>query len=81
MGFSAPTPPTIGNGYVYAAWITDDYLQQLILRNNFTDVTTPEQQSWGEYHIQDADGNVTTCSDKVSTRNWLINQYILIYFS
>lgn len=67
----------LGNGYVINDDLTDPYIQALITRNGFTDVTPPDQD-YPLYQIQDLDGNVQNCYDMPSARTYLIQKYLII---
>lgn len=62
--------------YVLIENLTDTYIESLISRNGFTNVTVDGGNFL--YSIQDLDGNVTNFQDMDSARRWLINNYVLI---
>lgn len=63
--------------YVSNDNLTDAYIQSLITRCRFTDVTA-ENQDWGElYVIQDLNGQLTGIPAMSVARDWLISQYLI----
>lgn len=66
--------------YVLNTNLTNDYIQSLITRNGFTDVTSqsPYNEFGWLYGIMDLNGNVQAFQDMSAARDWLVQQYVLI---
>lgn len=62
--------------YVLVTNLTDAYIQTLITRNGFTDVTS-QHPGLGMYVIQDLDGNLSVYRDMASIRDEMIRQYLI----
>lgn len=67
---------SLGNGYVLIADLTDEYIQELITRNGYTDVTQPD--SYYPYSIQDTDSNIDNFGSIQQARDWLITRYLIV---
>lgn len=64
--------------YVPTPNLTDAYIQSLIARVGWTDVTA-QNLSWGYMYVfQDIDGGMNASNDMNSARNLLINAYVLM---
>jgi hypothetical protein len=64
----------IGDGYVLNENLTDEYIQELITRCGFTDITPPDEQP---YWIQDLDGGISITTNLPGVRNYLITQWLI----
>lgn len=64
--------------YVLNANLTDTYIQSLITRNEFTDVTADHEDWNAMYVIQDLNGQLNEFFDMSLLRDWLIQQYVII---
>lgn len=66
--------------YVLNADLTDAYIESLITRNGYTNVTSqPPYNEFGlMYIIMDLNGNIQGFGDMPSARDWLVQQYVLI---
>lgn len=63
--------------YVLNADLTDEYIQSLITRNGFSDVTAEVQNGY-LYVIQDLNGNQLNIGSMQDARDWLVMQYLII---
>lgn len=64
--------------YVPTANLTDAYIQSLVQRVGWQDVTA-QHLDWGcVYIIQDLDGNFNGFGDMTSARTALVNAYLLM---
>lgn len=64
--------------YVTNNNLTDAYIQTLITRCGFTDVTA-QHLDWGEpYVIRDLNGQLNGMAAISVARDWLITQYLII---
>lgn len=66
--------------YVLNVNLTDAYIQSLITRNGYTDVShqSPYDEAGLLYVIQDLNGNINGFGDMPTTRDWLVQQYLII---
>lgn len=65
------------------AWIltenlTDAYVQSLITRNGFTNVTDQHPEFGSPYVVEDLDGDILIYGDMNSARVGMLNSYRLI---
>lgn len=63
--------------YVVNADLTDSYVQYLISRNGFSDVTQANLIQEVPYVIQDLNGNNWNFNNMAEARDWLIIQYMI----
>lgn len=66
---------SLGNGYILNANLDDAYIQELITRCGFTDVTQPG--SYWSYAIMDQDGITSNMGSINGARDWLIQKWLI----
>lgn len=64
--------------WVLVVDLTDAYIQSLISRNGFTDVTSQHPEFGAPYVVEDLDGGITIYGDADGARKGMLQAYRLI---